>query len=161
MREPELIARTDALQVSYAAALDSRDMARWLGCFAAEASYICTHRESDEQGLKLALMMDDCAERLRDRAKFITEVWAGTFEDYWTRHFIQRLDHRIRDDGLLEVTSNFSVFYTTADGRSSVLAVGRYEDEVIATDSDDGAKFRSRRAIIDTSTLPRYLVYPL
>jgi len=161
VREPELLALADALQIRYAAALDNRDMARWLGCFDSEASYICTHRESDEQGLQLALMMDDCAERLRDRVKFITEVWAGTFEDYWTRHFIQRLEYRIRDDGIIEVTSNFSVFYTTADGRSSVLAVGRYEDEVIARDNDDGAKFRSRRAIIDTSTLPRYLVYPL
>jgi anthranilate 1,2-dioxygenase small subunit len=150
----------DELQSRYAAALDNRDMSAWLDCFATEASYLCTHRESEEQGLPLALMMDDCAQRLRDRVKFITEVWAGTFEDYWTRHFAQRIAHRIREDGICEVTSNFSVFYTTSVGLSAVLAVGRYEDEVLVTD-DGKAKFRSRRAIIDTSTLPRYLVYPL
>jgi anthranilate 1,2-dioxygenase small subunit len=159
VQEVELLALIDALQVRYARALDRRDLTAWLDCFASEASYTCTHRENVEQGLPLALMMDDCTERLRDRVKFITEVWAGIFEDYWTRHFFQRLEHRVQDDQLCTVTSNFSVFYTTNDGLSAVLAVGSYEDEVIIMPK--GAKFRSRRAILDTSTLPRYLVYPV
>ena len=93
MVSPEILASIDALQVAYARALDRFDMPAWLDCFEDDAgSYICTTRENEEQDLPLALMMDDNRVRLGDRARFINEVWSGTFEEYTTRHFVQRLD---------------------------------------------------------------------
>ena len=47
--------------------LDGRDMPAWLDCFDNEASYVCTTLENEEQGLSLAMMMDDCRDRVRDR----------------------------------------------------------------------------------------------
>lgn len=154
------MARVDALQLRYADALDSKDMDAWVQCFdTQDASYICIPLENVQEELPLALMMDDSVARIRDRAKFVTKVWAGTFEDYSTRHFVQRLTVRPGAEGLVTVRSNFMVAYTTARGSSEILATGQYFDEIALPES--GAVFRSRRAVLDTVTTPRYLVYPI
>jgi 3-phenylpropionate/cinnamic acid dioxygenase small subunit len=156
--DARILAAIDALQVKYVNALDAHDMQEWLDCFDREASYTCIPRENAEQGLPLALMMDDCYERLLDRVNYVTQVWAGTFEDYATRHFVQRL--RCRDAGNLYASNfNFMVVYTSAAGASEVLVSGQYQDEVVVDGTE--AKFRSKTAVLDTIVLPRYLVYPL
>lgn len=157
--EPSVLTAVDTLQIAYLDALDRRDMHAWLACFAADGSYACLSAEGEEQGLPVAIMLDDSHARLRDRVKFITEVWAGTFEDYRTRHFVQRLRCTQAQPGLYAVTSSFLVIYTTAQGQSEVLAAGRYEDRIRI--GGDGAAFTEKRAIIDTDVTPRYLVYPL
>ena len=160
MTDPDVLARIDALQIKYQRALDGADMTGWLDCFGEkDASYICTTRENEEQNLPLALMMDDSYDRLKDRVRFITEVWSGTYEDYQTRHFVQRLDCADKGAGLYAVASNFMVAYTSARGRSEILAAGIYQDEISLAGND--AKFRSKKAILDTVATPRYLVYPV
>src|SRR5437764_14991668 len=90
--DPTVLTRLDELQMKYLAALDRHDLDAWLDCFAAEAGYACITRENHDAGLPVALMLDDTRTRLKDRVKFINEVWSGTFEDYATRHFVQRLE---------------------------------------------------------------------
>lgn len=159
MIDADAIARIDALQLRYARALDMRDMTGWAACFGEGGSYVCIARENVEQGLPVAIMMDDSLARIRDRVTYIAKVWAGTFEDYQTRHFIQRTDCAPRGGGLYAVESNFMVAYTTARGRSEILVAGAYEDEIELGRGD--AKFRAKRAVLDTVTTPRYLVYPV
>lgn len=153
----------DALLVSDADALDSKDMARWLSNYAEEdaASYICLSAENEEQGLALGFMYDDCRARLLDRVTYITQIWAGTFQDYRTRHFVQRVATVRIDDQTWHARSNFSVFMTPEDsGVSEVLATGRYED-VVRESAAGELRLLSRRALLDTTVLPRYLVYPI
>jgi anthranilate 1,2-dioxygenase small subunit len=159
MRDYEALLQIDTLQMNYVAALDRRDMNGWINCFAGNGSYICTTRENDSEDLPVALMMDDCRERLQDRVKFIMEVWSGTFEDYLTRHFVQRLAYSEDREGSYAVTSNFMVTYTTAAGRSEVLVSGHYLDCIERNGS--GVLFRSKKAVLDTTITPRYLVYPV
>ena len=149
----------DALQMKYLAALDDRDLDNWLTCFLEEASYICITRENHDAKLPVAMMMDDTRARLKDRVKFINEVWSGTFEDYATRHFVQRLDCRHGADGRFDVRTNFMVSYTNRRGGSDILVTGVYEDAVAIVGAE--ALFLSKRAILDTVTTPRYLVYPV
>jgi 3-phenylpropionate/cinnamic acid dioxygenase small subunit len=156
--DPAVLMQVDELQMKYAAALGRRDMKAWLACFAEEASYVCITRENHDAGLPVALMLDDTGARLKDRVKFIDEVWSGTFEDYATRHFVQRIEC-MPSDGGVKVLSNFMVAYTNRRGGSDILATGVYEDEIDL--SGNGARFRSKRAIMDTVTTPRYLVYPI
>lgn len=156
---PAVLAAVDALQIAYLDALDRRDMHAWLACFAEDGSYACLSAEGEEQGLPVAIMLDDSHARLRDRVKFVTEVWAGTYEDYRTRHFVQRLRCTPSGPSLYAVTSSFLVVYTSARGQSEVLAAGRYEDQIRIT--PDSAAFKEKRAVIDTDVTPRYLVYPL
>ena len=160
MVSAEILAGIDALQLAYARALDRFDMPAWLGCFEDGAgSYICTTRENEEQGLALALMMDDSRRRLADRVRFIDEVWAGTFEEYTTRHFVQRLDCAATAPGRYTVESNFMVAYTTDRRNSEILCAGVFLDEIVIEAA--GARFASKKAILDTVTTPRYLVYPV
>jgi len=157
---PEIVNGIDALQFAYARALDSFDMQAWLTCFEDGAgSYICTTRENEEQALPLALMMDDSRARLGDRVRFIDEVWAGTFEEYTTRHFVQRLDCAETAPGRYAVESNFMVAYTTDRRNSEILCAGLYLDEIAINGA--GARFTSKKAVLDTVTTPRYLVYPV
>ena len=140
-------------------ALDNKRLNDWVGCFSHEGSYACISRENEDRGLPLCLMLDDCRERLLDRVKFIEEVWAGTFEDYSTRHFVQRMS--VEPDGAdrCRVESNFQVAFTTMSGESAILAVGTYRDVVVAEREE--AVLAERRVIVDTNVLSRYLVYPL
>jgi anthranilate 1,2-dioxygenase small subunit len=156
--DPAVLAQVDALQNQYLAALDRHDMQAWLDCFAEQASYSCITRENVDANLPVAIMLDDTRERLKDRVKFVTEVWSGTFEDYATRHFVQRLDCR-EANGHLNVLTNFIVSYTDRRGASDILVTGVYEDEVAL--GAGGARFKAKRAILDTVTTPRYLVYPI
>jgi len=153
-----VLMQVDELQMKYLAALDRHDMKAWLACFAEEGSYVCITRENHDAGLPVALMLDDCGARLRDRVKFIDEVWSGTFEDYATRHFVQRIECTSSDGGV-KVLTNFMVSYTNRRGGSDILATGVYEDEIDL--GGNGARFRLKRAIMDTVTTPRYLVYPI
>ncbi len=160
MLNSDLVNAIDALQAKYVRALDKRDWQAWLDCFDSKAgSYLCISRENVEQNLPIALMLDDCAERLQDRVTFITKVWAGTYEDYGTRHFVQRLEHAQADPDTYDVSTNFMVAYTTVAGASDVLVAGCYEDRIRIDAA--GPKFVSKKAILDTQTTPRYLVYPV
>lgn len=159
MIDPAVLLQIDALQMKYLAALDRRDLDAWLACFAEEASYTCITRENSDANLPVALMLDDCRARLKDRVKFVNEVWSGTFEDYATRHFVQRFECTQAEDGGLSVLSNFMVSYTNRRGGSDILVTGIYEDEIDLSGKE--AYFTAKRAIMDTVTTPRYLVYPV
>ncbi|MEQ1887705.1 MAG: aromatic-ring-hydroxylating dioxygenase subunit beta [Alphaproteobacteria bacterium] len=154
--------RIDELQTRYIHALDSKNIPGWLTTFAEmpDASYICTTQESVDRNLPLALIMDDCYARLQDRVTYITKIWAGTFQDYRTRHFTQRVSAEALADNAVRVRTNFTVIYTPEDtGASEVLTAGVYEDVISLANGT--AQFLSKKAVTDTSVLPRYLVYPL
>ena len=159
MIDPAVLARIDELQMKYLSALDGRDMEGWLNCFAVEAGYVCITRENHDANLPVALMMDDSRARLKDRVRFVNEVWSGTFEDYATRHFMQRLSCKESGKGRYDVMTNFMVAYTNRRGGSDILVTGVYQDSVEIAGEE--AHFLSKRAILDTVTTPRYLVYPV
>lgn len=150
----------DNLQRRYIEALDRRDLDGWLDCFAHDdaASYFCIAAENVERGLEIALMLDDCRARLMDRITFITKVWAGTFQPYRTRHFVQRIGTPSLEAGKLSIVSNFSIAITPEGGSSSLMAVGQYEDTVVLDRGEP--RFLRKRAVYDTTVLPRYIVYP-
>ena len=68
----EVLQQIDALLINYIAALDSKDMSGWLDTFAADGSYVCIAAENEAAGLPLALMMDDCHERLEYRVTYLS-----------------------------------------------------------------------------------------
>ncbi|VCU68897.1 Salicylate 5-hydroxylase, small oxygenase component [Pigmentiphaga humi] len=157
----DILGAIDELQLRYAAALDEKDMAAWLATFSQTptASYICTSLEAETSGQLLAMMLDDCHARLEDRVTFVTKVWAGTFQDYQTRHIVQRVK-AMAEGSLISVRSNFIASYTPEEtGQSGILASGYYDDLVEVTGNT--ARFLSKKAVMDASVLPHYLVYPL
>lgn len=156
-----VLRRIDALQLAYIDALDSKDLAGWLGTFQENAAeYYVIPIEHVQENLPLSLLHDDCYARLLDRVTFIEKIWVGIYEDYQTRHFVQRVRVRVAEaPDTYDVKSNLSVMYTDNDGHAHVLAVGTYEDRVCVSDAD--ARFVRKRVILDNFTTPRYIVYPL
>ena len=156
----DVLGKLDELQNRYVAALDGKNLPAWAATFSerADASYICRSAENESMGLPIALMMDDCRARILDRITFITQVWKGTFQDYRTRHFTQRLSCEQESDATFRVRTNFSIEYTFDPNPSKSLATGVYEDVVVIEGGE--ARFLSKRAVYDTTVLPQYIVYP-
>ena len=156
----DVIEKLDELQNRYISALDSKNMQAWSECFSsrADAAYICRSAENEAMNYPIALMYDDCRARIEDRITFVDDIWRGTFQDYRTRHFTQRISHSRVADSIFEVKSNFSIEYTLDPSASTPLATGVYEDVVVI--EDDIARFLSKRAVYDTTVLPQYIVYP-
>lgn len=147
----------DDLQLRYVRALDRKDLAAWLSLFALDGQYFLIPGDNAESSLPMGLMVDDCYERLVDRVSFVTRVW--TFDDYQMRHFVQRMHAEQITDDVHRIDSNVVVFYTDHEGRSSLLAVGRYEDEIAI--SGQVALFKKKRMILDNFVLPMNIAYPL
>jgi 3-phenylpropionate/cinnamic acid dioxygenase small subunit len=157
---PEDLRLIDELQARYVDALDRKDMPGWLAAFGAEGQYICTTAESEESKWSIALIMDDCRGRLEDRVKFVDKIWAGTYQDYQTRHLVTRIESTAVSDGVFGVRSNFVVAFTRSDtGRTEVFATGVYHDRVQVGDGQ--ACFRAKKVVTDAPMLPHYMVYPL
>jgi len=152
----------DELQMRYVAALDEQNMPEWLATFSEDekASYSCNTAESWEAALPVALILDDCRARLQDRVTYVTQIWAGTFTEYRTRHLVQRTRCRRLEPDILEVKSNFVVTYTSAEvPQPEVFATGVYLDRIRREDRQ--MRFLSKTAIMDAHVLHRYMVFPL
>ena len=158
--QADILARLDDLQNRYIVALDGKKIPDWAATFSErpDASYICRSAENESRGLPVALMADDCRARILDRITFITKIWKGTFQDYRTRHFTQRVSCEKVSDATFHVRSNFSIEYTFDPHGSKNLATGVYEDVVVIEGGE--MRFLSKRAIYDTTVLPQYIVYP-
>ena len=156
----DVLTAVDELQNSYIAALDNKDMAGWAASFVErdDASYICRSAENEDHNWPIALMLDDCRARIEDRIMFVTKVWRGTFEDYRTRHYTQRLSCEQVSDSTYRVRTNFSIEYTHDPAETKILATGVYEDVVVIEGGEP--RFLSKKAIYDTTVLPQYIVYP-
>lgn len=149
----------NTLQTAYLSALDQGDMAGWAATFAQEeASYYCISAENDRRGFPLALMYDDCRGRIDDRVSFVTKVWAGTYQPYRTRHFIQPLSCTTAGSNQYNVTTGFMIMMTPEGGATTILTSGEYRDLIEI--QGDKAVFRSRRTVYDADVLPRYIVFP-
>ena len=161
--DPTIRDLIERLQIQYCTALDNKNMQSWYNAFAEDenASYTCITKESVENDLSLAMMLDDCQARLKDRVTIVDDIWAGTFQDYRTRHFTQLVAADKNNDDLVDARTNFQVLYTPDEtGITEVLTAGVYEDRIVVPKSGD-ARFLTRKAVLDTNVLPRYLVYPI
>lgn len=149
----------ERLNLTYIRALDRRDLQGWLATFDKPGSYVCIARENEDRGLPIGYMLDDCYERLQDRVTQVTKIQPDAVEHYQPRHFTQLVDIEHLGGVNYRVETHFTVNYTPADtGRTGVLASGTYVDEVVVNGE---ARFRSRRAVLDTNVVPRYVAYPI
>jgi len=164
MSNNEIESEIIKLQCAYIKSLDGKNMTEWLKCFSKKdnASYQCISAENLEGNMELSFMLDDSYNRLKDRVIYINEIWKGTFQDYRTRHFFQFLNIAPSNIGenFYEILTNFQILYTPDDTQSTeVLVSGIYEDIVDA--NLPSPTFMHKKAILDTTVLPRYLVYPV
>lgn len=160
MVDASISAQVKQLNRDYIRALDKRDMQGWLNTFVqGDASYVCISRENEERGLPIAYMLDDCYERIQDRVTQVVKIQADAMEHYQPRHFVQVMDIEPAGDDRYRVQSNFTLYYTPFNtGKTDLLVAGEYIDEVVINGT---TRLKSRRAVLDTNVVPRYVVYPV
>jgi anthranilate 1,2-dioxygenase small subunit len=59
----------------------------------------------------------------------------------------------------VEIRANFAVYQTNLEGQTRLFSVGRYQSQAVR--GPDGARFRHKRVIVDTFSVPTLLATPL
>ena len=161
---PDLVLRLEMQesQDRYVAAIDDDRLEEWPGFFVEDCLYEIIPRENVDAGFPIPLMRCDNAAMLRDRVVALRH--ANIYAQPSYRHFLSGLScRRAGQDGtgreVAEMSSSYLVVNTTTSGVSEVYQAGRYQDVVVRT--ADGWRFRSKRAVYDTSRVQTLLAYPI
>jgi anthranilate 1,2-dioxygenase small subunit len=144
-------------QDRYVAAIDEDRLEDWPKFFVDGCVYEIISHENVEAGFPIPVIRCDCAAMLRDRV--ISLRHANIYAKPSYRHFISGLSCRTIEEGVVEMTSSYLVINTSTEGASSVYQAGKYHDHVVKT--DDGWRFKTKRAIYDTSRVQTLLAYPI
>jgi anthranilate 1,2-dioxygenase small subunit len=145
------------LQDRYMAAIDNDKLEDWPGFFVEDCLYEIIPKENADAGLPIPLIVCDNAAMLRDRV--ISLRHANIYAQPHYRHFLSGLSCRRIDDARVEMSASYLVINTTTAGESGVYQAGRYED--VAVKTENGWRFKSKRAIYDTSRVQTLLAYPI
>lgn len=145
------------LQDRYMAVIDNDKLEEWPNFFVEDCLYEIIPKENADAGLPIPLVYCDNAAMLRDRV--ISLRHANIYAQPYYRHFLSGLSCRTAGEDRVEMTASYLVINTTTAGESQVYQAGRYEDVVIKTDR--GWRFKSKRAIYDTSRVQTLLAYPI
>jgi anthranilate 1,2-dioxygenase small subunit len=144
-------------QDRYVAAIDEDRLEDWPKFFVEDCVYEIIPNENVEAGFPIAVLRCDCAAMLRDRV--ISLRHANIYAKPSYRHFISGLNCRLVEEGIVEMTSSYLVINTSTEGSSSIYQAGKYHDRVVKT--ADGWRFKTKRAIYDTSRVQTLLAYPI
>ena len=156
---PDLNLRQEllALQDEYIATLDTDALELWPEMFVENCLYEIIPKENVDLGLPAPVIYCDSKKMLRDRVVSLRH--ANIFQPVIYRHFFSGLSFQVADDGVVEMRSSYLVINTSQIGESVVYQTGRYHDVVV---QDQGRwRFRSKRAIYDTSRIQTALAVPI
>lgn len=150
-------AEIEDLFADYNAALDERDMERWLSFFMQSCSYVVTTREHIDRGWSLAIINCETRGMMIDRIAAIRT----------TMYFLPRQQRRIvsgirvvgAEGAAAQVRSAFAVFETLPSEPTKFFVAGQALD-VIGRE-DKKLKFASRRCVLDAALVPNSLIYPV
>lgn len=154
---PELLAEVTELLETHASVIDSDDLESWPSLYTEDAQYRVLSRENVTLGLPAPLVYYYSQGMLKDRVTALRD--ALTYEFVYTRHVTSPPRVTTRDDGALDVKSNFAIYQSTEHGATRTFAVGAYED--VLTRRDGALKFFRRDVILDTFAVPNAIAVPL
>jgi anthranilate 1,2-dioxygenase small subunit len=146
-----------ALQDAYIATLDTDALEAWPEMFVDDCLYEIIPKENEDLGLPAPVIWCEGKAMLRDRVVSLRH--ANIFQPVVYRHFISGLSIEADDGEAVTMRSSYLVINTSQLGQSVVYQTGRYHDVVLRT--PDGWRFRSKRAIYDTSRIQTALAIPI
>jgi anthranilate 1,2-dioxygenase small subunit len=146
-----------ALQDAYVAALDNDRLEEWPEFFADDCFYEIIPKENTSLGLPAPIMYCDNKSMMRDRVISLRN--ANIYSPQAYKHFLSGYEIRADKGEEIQLTANYLVVNTNQDGNSFIFQAGLYEDRVVRTPS--GLRFKSKRAIFDTSKVLTLLAYPV
>ncbi len=146
-----------ALQDEYITTLDTDALELWPEMFVDDCLYEIIPKENEDLGLPAPVIRCDNKKMLRDRVVSLRN--ANIFQQVIYRHFVSGLTCKMIENGLVEMRSSYLVINTSQLGQSVVYQTGRYHDLVVR--SDGVWRFKSKRAIYDTSRIQTALAVPI
>ena len=146
------------LNQAYADCLDSGDLCAWPNFFTPDGVYKAQGRENFDRGLPLTAMFCEGRGMFEDRVTVITKIMV--YAPRYLRHVVSAPRILGGEGSLIRARASFSIFHTLPHEPTTLLSVGRYEDEVLL-DAPGAMKFRTRIAVYDSLLIPNSLVYPL
>ncbi|NKF22625.1 anthranilate 1,2-dioxygenase small subunit AndAd [Solimonas marina] len=145
------------LQERYVATLDQDRLEDWPPLFTEDARYEIVPAENADAGLPIGVIFCDSRGMMEDRVVSLRN--ANIYEAHAYRHALSGLIIERIDADTAKMRSSYIVVQTRQNGESFVYQAGRYEDEVVRT--ADGWRYRSKRAIYDTSRVQTLLATPI
>lgn len=145
------------LQERYIAAIDDDCLEQWPDFFLEDGVYEILPKENVDLGLPAGVMHCFGRAMMRDRITSLRK--ANVYEPQTYRHFTSALCLEPEADGAIRMRSNYLVIRTLSNGDSSVYQAGVYEDVVVPT--AEGWRYRSKRAVFDTSRVHTLLAIPV
>jgi anthranilate 1,2-dioxygenase small subunit len=146
-----------ALQDEYISTLDTDALELWPEMFVDDCLYEIIPKENEDLGLPAPVIYCDSKAMLRDRVVSLRH--ANIFQPAVYRHFVSGLSFDTTDRVSVEMRSSYLVINTNQLGQSTVYQTGRYHDVVVR--DGDRWRFKSKRAIYDTSRIQTLLVTPI
>jgi anthranilate 1,2-dioxygenase small subunit len=145
------------LQDRYVATIDDNRLEQWPELFLEDAVYEIVPKENVDLGLPAGVMHCFGRAMMRDRVTSLRK--ANIYEPQTYRHFTSALQIHREADGAIRMRSNYLVIRTLTNGDSAVYQAGTYDDVVVS--SPEGWRYRSKRAIFDTSRIHTLLAIPV
>lgn len=145
------------LLFAYARAIDSGEFEAWPEFFVEDATYKILPRENADRGLPLAVMLCDSKNMMLDRIRALRE--ANIYNIHYPRHTISNIELLERNGRTCRAVSNYVVYQTDQEGRTTIYSVGQYADVIVA--DGDGLKFKEKVVRVDTFGIPNLVALPI
>jgi anthranilate 1,2-dioxygenase small subunit len=154
----ELRLEIEEFNAEYAAVLDAGRVQDWPQFFAEDAVYRITGRENADAGLPVGLVYCEGIGMIRDRALAISRT--TMFAPRYLLHQVTNTRVLAVDPaGEIVAESNYALFETLVDDKTTLQQVGRYQDRFIRQDAR--LRLKARHCIYDSLIIDTALIYPV
>ena len=149
--------RIEDLIYDYAHCIDDDRLEEWPDFFTDDCRYEIISRESHAKNMPVGIMYCDSKGMLEDRILALRT--ANIYEPHFYRHLLSAIRIGEETDGVIPVTTSYTVIRTMQEGDICVFSSGRYLDKVVL---ENGApKFKERIVVCDSSRVDTLMVIPI
>tara|TARA_X000001036_G_scaffold399580_1_gene403366 strand:+ start:28 stop:507 length:480 start_codon:yes stop_codon:yes gene_type:complete len=159
MNKIELQLKVERFLFDYADCLNEKRYSDFPSFFKEDnCHYEVQSKENEDLGLTTPIMGCYTHGMIKDRVAQLVDNTL-TYRRLNLRHFISniRTDHEIPE---IKLTANFQIIQSDLEGVSELYLIGRYED-ILILDNNDELKLISKRAILDSFSVPNMLAVPI
>tara|TARA_B100001250_G_C19733396_1_gene759594 strand:- start:70 stop:546 length:477 start_codon:yes stop_codon:yes gene_type:complete len=158
MNKIELQLKVERFLFDYADCLNEKRYSDFPSFFKEDnCHYEVQSKENEDLGLTTPIMGCYTHGMIKDRVAQLVDNTL-TYRRLNLRHFISniRIDHEIPE---IKLKANFQIIQSDLEGVSELYLIGRYED-ILILDNDE-LKLISKRAILDSFSVPNMLAVPI
>ena len=147
----------EAFNTEYAAVLDAGKVDAWPAFFTEDALYRITGRENADANLPVGLVYCEGMGMLKDRALAISTTMM--FAPRYLQHHTSDVRVLTIEADSATATTNYALYETLVDGRTTLQQVGRYHDRFVRRDGH--LLLKERHVVYDSLMIDTAIIYPV